>query len=599
MRQLVIAAVAAAALLCAAGTARADEDTHTYADGEPVIVYANKIGPFNNPLETYAFFEMPGCPPASRDSKFPSLGQALAGDELYPMNIPAKFKQSIERAAICTVPYKEEDHKKWRAMVAEQYWYQLVADDLPMWATLGKAGEVGAAEGDTINTHQNFSFGYNGDRIVSVNLTADTPVALSSKEPITFTYSVSFVERPEVSFERRFDRYLDDTFFEHQTHWFSIFNSFMLVFFLVGVVLVILNRTLKADYARFDEYRAAKEMGKEDWIEDRGWKQLQHDVFRVPPRPVLLCALVGTGCQIGILVLVVSLISIVAVVYTHQGSFATYSLLAFAGTSYAAGFFSAAQFSQYALVGPTISSQWIKCMLTTALLYPGTILGMGFLLNFVAIGYDSAQIVHAGSMVVLLFLWLCVSLPLVVVGTVVGRHSRLGSNSAGGARLDVPRVNQIPRMIPARRWYASRRLIVLACGVLPFISIFIELYFVFTSFWNYKVYYVYGFMLLVLLIFVIVTACVSVAATYGLLSTEDHRWPWTSFAGGASTALYVFAYATYYYIYKTRMTGFFMLSFYFTYTTMLCVTISVLSGTVAFLAASKFVNVIYRDIKGD
>lgn len=28
-------------------------------------------------------------------------------------------------------------------------------------------------------------------------------------------------------------------------------------------------------------------------------------------------------------------------------------------------------------------------------------------------------------------------------------------------------------------------------GLLPFGSIFIEMYFVFTSFWNYKYYYVY------------------------------------------------------------------------------------------------------------
>ena len=33
-------------------------------------------------------------------------------------------------------------------------------------------------------------------------------------------------------------------------------------------------------------------------------------------------------------------------------------------------------------------------------------------------------------------------------------------------------------------------------GILPFGSIFIEMYFIFTSFWAYKIYYVYGFMLL-------------------------------------------------------------------------------------------------------
>ena len=35
-------------------------------------------------------------------------------------------------------------------------------------------------------------------------------------------------------------RYLDQDFFEHQIHWFSIFNSFMMVIFLVGLVLLIL-----------------------------------------------------------------------------------------------------------------------------------------------------------------------------------------------------------------------------------------------------------------------------------------------------------------------------------------------------------------------
>jgi len=36
-----------------------------------------------------------------------------------------------------------------------------------------------------------------------------------------------------------------------QIHWFSIFNSFMMVIFLVGLVSMILMRTLRNDYARY------------------------------------------------------------------------------------------------------------------------------------------------------------------------------------------------------------------------------------------------------------------------------------------------------------------------------------------------------------
>jgi len=36
-----------------------------------------------------------------------------------------------------------------------------------------------------------------------------------------------------------------------QIHWFSIFNSSMMVIFLTGLVAMILMRTLRADYARY------------------------------------------------------------------------------------------------------------------------------------------------------------------------------------------------------------------------------------------------------------------------------------------------------------------------------------------------------------
>ena len=36
-----------------------------------------------------------------------------------------------------------------------------------------------------------------------------------------------------------------------QIHWFSIFNSSMILIFLTGLVAMILMRTLRADYARY------------------------------------------------------------------------------------------------------------------------------------------------------------------------------------------------------------------------------------------------------------------------------------------------------------------------------------------------------------
>ena len=48
------------------------------------------------------------------------------------------------------------------------------------------------------------------------------------------------------------------------------------------------------------------------------------------------------------------------------------------------------------------------------------------------------------------------------------------------------RVKRIPSPIPAKQWYLRPPVIALTGGLLPFGSIFIETYFIFTSFWNYK-----------------------------------------------------------------------------------------------------------------
>jgi hypothetical protein len=54
-----------------------------------------------------------------------------------------------------------------------------------------------------------------------------------------------------------------------------------------------------------------------------------------------------------------------------------------------------------------------------------------------------------------------------------------------GAPNNPCRVKTIPRPIP-EKWYLTPSVISLMGGLLPFGSIFIEMYFVFTSFWIYK-----------------------------------------------------------------------------------------------------------------
>ena len=48
-------------LLC--GLVTADLSTHTYEKGERIELFLNKIGPYANPQENYAYFSLPFCQP--------------------------------------------------------------------------------------------------------------------------------------------------------------------------------------------------------------------------------------------------------------------------------------------------------------------------------------------------------------------------------------------------------------------------------------------------------------------------------------------------------------------------------------------------------
>ena len=119
---------------------------------------------------------------------------------------------------------------------------------------------------------------------------------------------------------------------------------------------------------------------------------------------------------------------------------------------------------------------------------------------------------------------------------------------------------------------------IILSGVLPFGSIFIEMYFVFTSLWQYKYYYVFGFTLLVLIILAMVTLCVSIVSTYFLLNSEDYRWQWTSFFSGSSVAGYVYAYSIYFFFFKSNMSGFLQTTYYFVYVGIASISLGLMTG---------------------
>ncbi|XP_050379311.1 transmembrane 9 superfamily member 1 [Argentina anserina] len=568
--------------------ASASEPDHKYKEEEAVTLWVNKVGPYNNPQETYNYYSLPFCRPSDNPAhKWGGLGEVLGGNELIDSQIDIKFKKNVDRATICQLELDDHKVKQFKDAIENSYWFEFFMDDLPLWGFVGelhqeKTGENGK---HVLYTHKNIIIKYNKDQIIHVNLTQDSPKPLEAGKKLDLTYAVKWIPTT-ITFARRFDVYLDYPFFEHQIHWFSIFNSFMMVIFLTGLVSMILMRTLRNDYAKYAREDDDLETLERDVSEESGWKLVHGDVFRPPRSLVILSAVVGTGAQLALLVLLVILLAIVGMLYVGRGAIVTTFIVCYALTSFISGYVSGGMYSRHG------GKHWIKSMILTASLFPFMCFGIGFVLNTIAIFYGSLAAIPFGTMVVVFVIWGFISFPLALLGTVVGRNW-------SGAPNNPCRVKTIPRPIPEKKWYLTPSVVSMMGGLLPFGSIFIEMYFVFTSFWNYKVYYVYGFMLLVFVILIIVTVCVTIVGTYFLLNAENYHWQWTSFFSAASTAVYVYLYSVYYYYAKTKMSGFFQTSFYFGYTLMFCLGLGILCGAVGYLGSNLFVRRIYRNIKCD
>jgi transmembrane 9 superfamily protein 3 len=71
------------------------EKNHVYQDKEKVVLWVNKVGPYNNPQETYNYFYLPFCkahPEQKDEHSWGGLGEVLQGNELIDSKLDIRFK---------------------------------------------------------------------------------------------------------------------------------------------------------------------------------------------------------------------------------------------------------------------------------------------------------------------------------------------------------------------------------------------------------------------------------------------------------------------------------------------------------------------------
>ena len=212
----------------------------------------------------------------------------------------------------------------------------------------------------------------------------------------------------------------------------------------------------------------------------------------------------------------------------NRGSMLTVTLLLFVLMGSVAGYCAAVTYKAFK------GAQWKALTLLTAFLYPGITFGIFFVLNLFIWGQASSGAVPFGTMFALLCIWFLISFPLVWVGVWLGYRRVL---------KDPPvKTNMVPRVIPSQAWYLNQLFTMLIGGVLPFGAVFIELYFIMSSVWLQRFYYVFGFLALVLLILLITCGEMAIVLCYFQLCNENYMWQWRAFLNTGSAGLFLFGY---------------------------------------------------------
>jgi transmembrane 9 superfamily protein 2/4 len=630
---------------------------HDYTDQERVKVKVNRLDSVRTQLP-YDYYSLPFCKPDKVNNEAENMGEVLRGDRietsLYKVN--TNHEKSCE--ILCKRDYSADEMKQFADKIQEEYRAHWLVDNLPaafrqnLYTTDPNAPPeqrysyergflIGFVGGDLtypsyqsqknaqvgvpyINNHLMLLFKYHphedpetkqitGSRIVGFEvfpasvkheyigqrLTTCSPLnpiwkthdlypdqmMLSSVQPqpvdapgqITWTYDVKWEKSP-IRWASRWDLYM--YMGEDQVHWFSIVNSCLVVIFLSGMVAMILIRALNRDILTYND------VDQEEMREETGWKLVHGDVFRPPRYANMLASLVGSGCQVMCTAVVILFFAVLGFLSpSNRGALMTSLLFALAFLGVVAGYTSAICYKTLR------GDEWRQNTVLTATLFPCISGGLFFFLNLFVWHEGSTVAIPFLQMFQLFLLYVFVYVPLVFLGAFTGFKQEA---------IKMPcQVQPIPRLIPTQPWHLHAMLSILLGGVVPFGAVFIELFFILTSIWMHKFYYVFGFLLLVFLILIITCAEISIVMCYFHLCTEDYHWWWRSFLTSGSSALWMYLYGAYYFNTELQIEKFVPTLMYFGYNFISCLAFFVMTGTVGAVSCFFFVHKIYSSIKID
>lgn len=617
-------------------------DPTDHDGGDEIPIMANSLRSLQS-LVPYDYYRGPFCLPPVIETQSPSLGSIITGEKLKtsPYSVTMLRNETCKMVACSPQDLSKprENIKELTRLIEDGYRGFLSLENLPMFNDLGTILGGSCVEdipveqrlehmrGYALGVHHNcvgktlvnnhihfvahyhtveiagktsyrvvgfkgvpYSINYekskmacdgefNTDRKGIVALTVDA-MAQPDHQP-KWTYAITWIERTDVFWATRWDEFLSTSTADTNSriHWNYIAITILLNIIISTAAFTVLRRTLLKDFARYAIRDA------EDQQEEVGWKLVHADVFRPPQHAKLLCAAAGNGMQL--------LGMIISVLF--------FSLLGFLSPANRGMLLSCIIFMYVvmAVLGGYTCGKLMKMFdqkeWKYVLLCGGGLPGAGF------VCYTFINILnwHAGAsdaipflwLVALFVLWAVVNIPVTFVGAMFAFNQP--------AVEPVTKIGRLAREIPAQRYYHSTPFIYIIPPLIPIGCVSMEMFFIFRSLWLGRVYYAFGFLTLVLILWAINIILTSVVIVYFRLTYENHRWWWSSFLVPGCMGAHFFAFSLYYFFSELHIKGATGVLLYLFFCAFVSLMYGLVSGTIGFVSSLIFTRKIYSSIRID
>ncbi|KAG2260125.1 hypothetical protein Bca52824_079419 [Brassica carinata] len=541
-----------------------------YNAGDHVPLFVNKVGPLHNPSETYQYYDLPFCRPEPVIEKQETLGEVLNGDRFMSSLYDLKFKEDKTDSVLCHKRLTSSEVARFRDTIAQDFYFQMYYDDLPLWGFVGKVERDYSVHGGEENakyylfSHLSFNVLYNADEVIGIQSLSVPSYLIDISEnaevDVQFTYSISWNLSSERS-ETRMDKYSQASFhpISKKIQYFSFLNFDKRCCFGCWTSFSALHH-LK------NELRSSSN-GDEEEKREVGWKLIQSDVFRCPRNISLLCAFLGTGAQMLILIIALFALAFTGFLYPYnRGTLLTSLVIVYTLTSVVAGYTSASFHSHFE------GTKQRRSVRLAGILYTVPFFITVSVLNTVAITYGATAALPFGTIVIIILIYTLLNIPFLMLGGVLGNRFGLSEFQPPSA------IKRNPREIPTQNWYRRKLYQMFLGGLVPFSAVALEWHQLYATLWGFKIYTSPGIMLFSFIVLILLSASVGVILTYIQLSGEDHEWWWRSFLCGGFAAMFMYGYGVLFYL-RSDIIWFLQLSFYLGYVTLS----SWFFGTISFL----------------